>query len=240
MDIISPDKAFDNWNKMSEAEQDKAKKQVVGENHEIQMAYSCLILNLQSSYKKCNVPPDEIILCIEGYIHKLIDESSTSNPQVWLYQELRSAKTIMDVFGVISWNTSWFNFLLLEAVVEVTGNEVEQSLLREYLNKELVPYLERSVLQNSASDSVSLYLKVLDDIKFSGRNIHALQEKIAKLLSVPSLEFEAVSEGCVQLMFSIPKALFECYPIESSLHRYIKWEETVKGYMITADIAQIL
>ena len=145
MDIISPDKAFDNWNKMSEAEQDKAKKQVVGENHEIQMAYSCLILNLQSSYKKCNVPPDEIILCIEGYIHKLIDESSTSNPQVWLYQELRSAKTIMDVFGVISWNTSWFNFLLLEAVVEVTGNEVEQSLLREYLNKELVPYLERSV-----------------------------------------------------------------------------------------------
>ena len=241
---ISPEKALDNWSEMSPSEQDEVKVQVLEENHEIQKAYARLLVKLCSSYIERNVLPGMIKLCIEGYIHKLINESSTSDPQNWLYQELSSAETTLDMFSVIGKNTSWFNFLLLEAVVENTGNEEEQSLLEEYLSKKLVPYLKCSVYmipsKATAPDSVSMYLKVSDDIKFSGSNVRTLQRKLAKLLSIPSLEFKAVSEGCVQLMFSIPKALFECYPIKSSLHRYIKWEETVKGYMITADIVQIL
>ena len=241
---ISPEKALDNWNEMSPAEQDEVKVQVLEKNHEIQKAYSRLLVKLCSSYIERNALPGMIKLCIQGYIDKLINESSTLDPQGWLYQELSSTKTMLDMFSVIGENTTWFNFLLLEAVVENTGNEVEQSLLEEYLSEKLVPYLRCSVYtipsKATAPDSVPLYLKVSDDIKFSGSNVHTLQIRLAKLLSVPSLEFKAVSEGCIQLMFSIPKALFECYPIKSSLYRYIKWEETVKGYMITADITQIL
>ena len=214
-------------------------------NHEVQTAYSGLLVNLCSSYIERNVNPGLIKLSMKGYVQKLIYEStSTHDPQGWLYRDLSTAKTAIDVFDVISMHTSWFNFLLLETVVENTGCSNEKSLLEAYIDDELVPYLECSIFEipskATSSDSVSLYLKLSDDIQLTGNNVRTLQKKLEELLHVPSLEFDSVSEGCVQLMFSIPRALFECYPDKSSLHRYIVWEETVKAYRITADIAQIL
>ena len=238
---------YPNWDRMTPAEREEAKKQVAKKNFEMQMAYSALLVQLCTSYIQCNAPPSMIKLCLQGHLTRLIHEStscSTPDPQDWLYQDLSKAKTISDIFDVLSRHTSWFNFLLLEIVVNGTGIDSEKSLFKAYTNEQLVSYLECSVFEIPSkatnSDSVPLYLKVPDDIQLNGNNVQTIQAKLEELFHVPSLEFQQASNGCIQLMFSIPKALFECYPVKSSLHHYIEWEETVEGYMITADIVQIL
>ena len=64
---ISAEKALDNWNEMSPAEQDEVKVQVLEKNHEIQKAYSHLPIKLCSSYIEHNVLPgmiqDEVCTC---------------------------------------------------------------------------------------------------------------------------------------------------------------------------------
>ena len=238
---------YPNWDTMTSAEREEARKQVVKKNNEMRTAYSALLVQLCTSYIKRNAPPSMIKLSLQGYLTRLIHEStssSTPDSQDWLYQDLSKAKTINDMFDIISRHTSWFDFLLLETVVNVTGSESEKSLFKTYTNEHLKSYLKCSVFEipskATSSDSVPLYLKVSDDIQLTGNNVDTIKIKLEELLCVPSLEFQRVSKGCIQLLFSIPKALFVCYPVESSLHHYIEWEETVEGYMITADIVQIL
>lgn len=73
--------------------------------------------------------------------------------------EIASAASVCEIFLILSNHLSFFNYQILEAIVEDLGNEDEQTLWSEYKNNILKPYLQRSIFEVPSDSTATLASK---------------------------------------------------------------------------------
>ena len=235
-DSVHPEKAvhrYPNWEDMSKEERKEVKERLVIENRNVKRKYTTYFRRILQSFEKREV--SEIDIKINENLKKL--------------PELASASSVKEVFYIIMQHSSFFNYQLLEDVIEELGNEEEKKLLCEYKNDILKPYLQRSIFEvpldsisTRASKSSTYYpcLKLLERIDLSAEEAIIIKHDLAELLQLPSLQLACFDDGSIHLIFTISKEVYDNSPDTSPLRDYIMWDGSSSSYIITADIVLIL
>ena len=239
---VSPEKAveqFQNWKSMSKEEQDGVKEELTEENDEIQKKYAFCLTKLTSRFEEMSLDIKKLKI---GLIAYMKGKASVS--------ELSSAETISDIFLELAKHTSWFNFCLLEFVVESINDEEGNAILAEYAENTLKPYLERSIflipsksMATYASKSYVPCVMMVDDVKdLSAKETRLIMKRLVKLLGIPSLQLMSFGDGSVRLVFGIHQEIFEyeMHQENSLLQKYAAWNEKDQECIITVDIVTIL
>ena len=138
-DSVHPEKAvhrYPNWEDMTQEERKAIKEALVDENRKVKRNFTIYFRRISRSFERRGAKLNELKMTLNlGLATK---ESS---------ENIASAKSVDDVFVILSSHSSFFNYQLLEDIVEDLGNEEEQQLLTEYKNEILKPYLNRSIFE---------------------------------------------------------------------------------------------
>ena len=134
--------------------------------------------------------------------------------------ELSKATSVSDVFKAIRPYCSYFNYDVLETLVQVNGSSKEKRYLKKYIQAfsaycKAVPCVER-VCGSDHEDTISKRAKLKFKLDFDREQlkpdaVRSIKCKIAKHLGVrPSaLYLCRIEEGCISLTFLVPPFITE-------------------------------
>ena len=134
-------------------------------------------------------------------------------------KKLLRAKNMLDVFKVIQSHCSYFNYNLLESLVQVHGTSEDKKCLDGYLKSfasycQAMPCAEEICgSDGSGTDRIKLKFKLEYDRQQLKPNYikDNIIRNIARILKIKpsSLYLHRIREGCVCLEFLIPSCLFD-------------------------------
>ena len=238
-DSVHPEKAphrYPNWSDMSKEEKKATKESLIVENAAVKRKYATCVTRISRSFQRRNADLNELKTNLEAFK---------------ISPELASATSVSAVFFIISQNSSFFNYSLLDGIITDLGHEEEQKLLSEYKNDVLKPYLQRSIFE-VPSDSIGTYtvasrsssyfpcLKFVERIDLSAEEVIVIKHDLAVLLELPSLELAHYDAGSIHLIFTISKVVYDDCPATSLLRQYVVWDKDSSSYVVTDDIVLIL
>lgn len=142
------------------------------------------------------------------------------------------------VLEAITDHCNWFNYELLEALVNGLGSDKQKADFQAYKDNCLYPYLERAIYKippgsigTQKNDEVALHLKIPDHIPLTGCDLKVLNRKAAYYLKQPSIKLVTYEEGCIELVFSCSlQSAKEC----------ASWNTTRKRYEIEFEITSLV
>ena len=172
-----------------------------------------------------------------------------------IFQELRSAKSIEDVLFIIRDYISFFNYRVIEHIVNGFGTDQDRAELQNY-EKEFNKYSKRRVYEcppdygsMSGTGHVDLVVKV-DSVyeDFTVKELRKFQYRLSRILHVPPqsvLRLCRVEEGCLQLIFQVPSFVQqEMFPLSSEQETALTAEDvfrlTCGDYKFTANVCILL
>ena len=142
------------------------------------------------------------------------------------FQELRSAGSIEDVLFIIREYVSFFNYRVIEHIVDGLGTDKDKVELQNY-EKDFDEYSKRRVYEcppeygsKSDADHADLVVKV-DSVyeDFTVKELKKFQYRLSRILHVSPqsvLRLCRVEEGCLQLIFQVPSFVQqEIFPLSS-------------------------
>jgi len=130
------------------------------------------------------------------------------------FHDLRSAGSIEDVLWFIKDYFSFFNYRVVEHIVDGLGTDQDRVELRNY-KKAFDEYSKRRIYEcppvygpMSSADHAELVLK-LDSVyeKFTVKELKKFEYRLSRIFSVSPqsvLRLCRVEEGCLQLIFQVP------------------------------------
>ena len=207
------------------------KKALVKENFKVRRSYALYLTRICNAVISDSATMSDIKITLTSYIGKTAPE-------------LKAANTIPDSFLIVAEHSSWFNFCLVELVLEACNSQRGQAMLAEYKNEVLKPYLKRSIFEvpaesfpcATAGSSYVPCVKIVDDqIDISGEEIIQIIDDLAELLQIPSLQLMRYEIGSVRLIIGIHRDIFEheMHREKSTLRKCVKWNEETKVHIIT-------
>ena len=241
---VMPDRAlqqYPNWGDLQNEEKQQKRKELIAQSIKIQRCYSLCIHKLSSHYSENPPPLNPIKAALISYIK---GSAKTALP------ELKASTTIGQIFLIIAEHSSWFNYAILELVVEVINSEIGTSIFSSYLKDTLKPYLERSIYlvphksMSTYSTTYSPYVPCAlavddDELKdLTAKETKRINETLAELLHIHSLQLMSYECGSLRLIFGIYREMFE-YEFQqndSPLHKYIEKNEQENAYYLVMDI----
>ena len=134
--------------------------------------------------------------------------------------ELAEATSVSDVFKAIRPHCSYFNYDVLETLVQINGSSKEKHYLKKYVQAfsaycKAVPCVEK-VCGNDHEETKSKRTKLKFKLDFDREElkpdtVRSIKYKIAKHLGVrPSaLYLCRIEEGCISLEFLVPTFILE-------------------------------
>ena len=139
-------------------------------------------------------------------------------------EEIKRAGSISEIFNILSTYWNYLNYEILEYVIEMHGTSDDAERLRNY-NKELNKFCKRRIFElppdsgngNTLSPKQAKFrvkLNIRKDITYE--QLLQIRGRIAKILKIrlAALVLSRVDEGCVQLLFLIPKFVAkEIFPL---------------------------
>ena len=228
-DNVFPEKAvlcYPKWNDMSEEEKKKIKEKLVIENFVVQKKFGMCLREIAESFEKRRVCLSDLKMKLEAFK---------------IPSELASATEVKQIFYIISQHSSFFNFGILEAIVEDLGNEEERQLLSEYKDNVLKPYLQKSIFEipldsisTSATKSshIKLCLKLVDKPDLSANEAILIKHNLSQYLALPSLELAHYDDDR-RLFFAVSQEDSDTCLVNSPL---VVWDEDSSSYVIADDI----
>ena len=230
---IIPEKCYPNWDKMSESDKEKVKNDLIEENERVRIAFASLVHELRGSFARRDVNPIDVLAIAINYG---IPEGSNCSEN----SDMRA------VFLLLSKHSSWFNHQLFAVTVDIVGNFNEKNLLQQWQEETFLPYLKHCIFEipsqsfspcSSQSHTISLFLKVIENILLTGIDVETIQRRLAKLLglSLFNLHFQSYQDGCFELLFIVNTRAFD--PLKCA---YLKWQSSRGAYEITVDLTTIL
>ena len=137
-------------------------------------------------------------------------------PQLSLFQdrytELKAADTIPEIFLVINDYFSFFNYDIIEHIINVLGTDEDKANLQSYKSK-FDHYVRRRIYQcgphlESETDHPNIFVKLDSRYdNYTGAEIKRFCRKLNETLHVSSkgvMLLRRVDEGCIQLTFQVP------------------------------------
>ena len=142
------------------------------------------------------------------------------------FQDLRNAGSIEDVLWFIKDYFSFFNYRVIEHIVDGLGTDQDRVELRNY-KKAFDEYSKRRIYEcppvygpMSSADHAELVLK-LDSVyeKFTVKELKKFEYRLSRIFCVSPqsvLRLCRVEEGCLQLIFQVPSFVQqEIFPLSS-------------------------
>jgi len=142
-------------------------------------------------------------------------------------QEIKGAKSIPEIFIILSAYWNYLNYEILEYIIEHYGTSDDTERLRDY-DEKLHNFCKRRIFEvpmpvrgngteNKSSpkqEQLNVKLDVREDIP--AEQFNRIKGNIAKILHVrpATLQICSIAKGCVQLIFLIPKFVAqELFPL---------------------------
>ena len=179
------------------------------------MQFQKLVSATIRSLAQRNVPPTKLFCHVMTLktLGPVFEE-----PQVPLFchrfRELQAAKTIYDIFPVLNDYFSFFNYQLIEHIVNEFGTEDDKANLQKY-KEDFNQYAKRKIFECPPefghvidADHADIFVKV--DLQYENCTvvqIERFRQKLSGILCVSSqgiLRLCRVDKGCFQLMFQVP------------------------------------
>ena len=232
---VYPERVCSNWNDLNEDQKQEQEVRLLEEYRTVNNAYSNVILDIEEVFEKSKINPLKVKIKLRSYCPEYSNDS-----------ELANADKMEHIFYFIAGKTTCIDYSLLEDVVERFENDQSQKALQDYEAKHLIPYLSNSLyaipsyaLAADASTSIQASLKLRDNIVPTGNEAKMLEHRLAKLLEV-SIKLAGYNNGCIELLFYIPKVVYDSASPNTPLRQYVEWDRESQLYIITADITTIL
>ena len=162
--------------------------------------------------------------------------------------ELAGTKTVFDVFKTIKPYCSYFNYDVLETLVQVNGSHQAKGYLKDYLQAfsaycKAMPCAEEIYgSEDTKSKRTKLKFKLdYDRQQLKPDAVRSIKCKIASHLEIrpSSLYLCRLKEGCVLLEFLVPTFIFEClFPL--TVAQKIELYEDVKTLSVQYQTIQVV
>ena len=199
---------------LTHKQQHYRKERLRCQSEKINLEFQKLVSATIESLNRQNVPPDKLL----SHVMTLGSLKRVFEPQVpalhHRFKELNAAKTIYDSFLVLNDYFSFFNYHIIEHIVEELGTEEDKAKLQKY-TQDFNQYAKRRIFEClpefghvlSDSDHVDIFVKL--DSQYDDYTVAELEgfcHKLSKLLdiSLGILCLCRVDKGCLQLMFQVP------------------------------------
>ena len=185
------------------------------ESEEIMIQFQELVSATIESLIRRKIPPKKLFSHVMtlGAFGPVFKE-----PQVPLFchrfKELKTAKTIRDIFLVLNDYFSFFNYQLIEHIIKALGTRNDKAKLQRY-KKNFNQYAKRRTFEClpevgpvSDANHADMFVKV--DLQYKNCTfvqIERFRHKLSEILRVSSqgiLRLCRVDRGCFQLMFQVP------------------------------------
>ena len=204
------------------------------------MQFQKLVSATIKSLKRRCVPLDELVSHVMalGAFDPVFKE-----PQVPVFyhysKELKNAETIPEVFLVLNDYFSFFNYHILEHIIEELGTEEDKTKLQTYKD-DFNQYAKRWVFEClpefgpiSDADHPDIFVKVDSQYeKYTVEEIEGFRQKLSEILHLSSrgiLRLCRVDKGCFQLMFQLPSFVQqEVFPLNREQENTLKANGVIK------------
>ena len=200
---------------LTDEQQQELRGRLRFESQEIMMQFQKLVSATIKSFKRQCVPLDELVSHVMalGAFEPVFKE-----PQVPLlqfcFQELEAADSIPKVFLILKDYFSFFNYHIIEHIINTLGTKTDKVRLQKY-KEEFNQYAKRRIFEClpafgpvSSTDHADIFVKVDSHYNnFTVAQIERFRHKLSEILRLSSqgiLRLCRVDKGCLQLMFQAP------------------------------------
>ena len=225
---------------LSPEQQEELRIRLCVESEDIVREFGHLHSRVYESLCKRNVPVDKLVthLLSLGAFDPVYKGSQKPMLQTIL-QELQNAGSIEKVLFVIRDYISFFNYHVIEHIVNELGTDQDRAELQNY-QKVFGEYSKRRVYEcppdygsKSSADHVDLVVKV-DSVyeEITVKELKKFQYRLSRIFCVAPqsvLRLCRVEEGCLQLIFQIPSFVQqEIFPLPSEQERAMTAEGVIR------------
>ena len=213
------------FSKLNREQQQELKRKLCLESQNIMTRFQELVSATIKSFKRRCVPLDELVSHVMtlGTFDPVFKE-----PQVPLFchclKQLKAADTIPKVFLVLNDYFSFFNYHIIEHIIEELGTQEDKTKLHNY-KEEFNHYAKRRIFESlpefgpvSDADHADIFVKVDSQYdNYTVAQVEGFRHKLSEILRVSSegiLRLCRVDKGCFQLMFQVPSFVqHEIFPL---------------------------
>ena len=221
-------------------EQERLRFRLWVESEDIADKFWYLYSRVYKSLCERNVPVDNLVthLLLLRAFDPVYNSSQKPALQTF-FQDLQSAESIEKVLYIISDYFSFFNYRVIEHIVDGLGTDQDRVELQNY-KREFDEYSKRRIYEcppdygsKSSVDHADLVFKVdsmYDD--FTVEELSKFQHKLSRILGVSPqsvLRLCRVEEGCLQLIFQVPSFVQqEIFPLTSEQETALAAEGVIR------------
>ena len=220
-------------------QQEDLRERLRCESQQIMSQFQNLVSRTASSLIKRNVPRDELVI----HIMNLKAFDMFSEQQVPLFQDyhkkLEAADTILKVFIVLHDYISFFNYDIIEHIINVLGTDEDKAELQNYKIK-FDQYARRRIYEcgphfgpEGETDHSNIFVKL--DLQFDSYTVAEIKcfcHKLSKILGVSSkgvLRLCQIKMGCIQLILQVPLSVQQkIFPLSREQERTLKTKGVIK------------
>lgn len=214
---------------------EEKKKELEMKNFKVKQAYASTVFDIFDSFKGREFDIDKIACAVETYLNLL--QVKESDHDVAIFASFRAIQSI------VLKHTSWFNYALLQFVVEKCGKKEEKDLLERYIQGPFECYRELPIVEvPSESFDCSgskethkreiFYRLPSTDSVTTVHNLRSLTDSLQRQLNLFSLCLKRHEAGGTELFFGIPDVQ-DLQSRLSSFSSHTEWDEQRKVYRIT-------
>ena len=206
-----------NLSELTHKQQHYRKERLQRQSEKINLEFQKLVSATIKSLNRQNVSPDKLLSHVMtlGSLKRVFEE-----PQVpalhHRFNELKAAKTIYESFLVLNDYFSFFNYHIIEHIIEELGTEEDKANLQKY-KQDFYQYAERRIFEClpefgrvlNGADHMHVDIFVKLDSQYDDYTVAELERfchKLSEILDVSLgiLCLCRVDKGCLQLMFQVP------------------------------------
>ena len=200
---------------LTHEQQEELRGKLWSESQEIMIQFQKLVSSTIQSFKRRRVPLDDLVSHVMtlGAFDTVFKESQVPAFR-FCFKELKAADTIPKVFMILNDYFSFFNYHIIEHIINTLGTKRDKAKLQRY-KEDFIRYAKRRIFEClpefgsvSDADHADIFVKLDSQYEeYTVIQIEAFRYKLSEILCVSSqgiLRVCRVDEGCIQLMFQVP------------------------------------
>jgi len=190
-----------------------------------------------TSLMRRGVTVDELLSCLR--ILETFDPVKKEPMLPNCYTEIMAADTISKIFIALSNYISFFNYDIIDLIVNELGTQEDKQELQKYKD-EFQLYAKRRVYEClpqfgpvSKTGQANIFVKVDAHYEsYTVQELRGFQQRLSNILRISSqrvLHLCRVEKGCFQLTFQVPSAVQQkIFPLSSEQERALEAEGVIK------------
>ena len=229
-----------NLSGLTQWQQQELRGRLRSESQEIMIQFQKLVSATIKSFQERCVPLDDLVSYVMSL--KAFDPVFTESKVPVFYhrfEELKAAGTITGIFMVLNNHFSFFNYHILEEIIEELGTEEDKERLKTY-KEHFNKYAKRRIFEcpsefGPVSDVgyADIIVKLgVEHEKFTVAEIDLFCHKLSEIVHISSqgvLCLCRVEQGCIQLTFQVPSFVQQkIFPLSREQEMALEEEGVIK------------